>query len=104
MKPTRRTKVGQINRIIIAVVLCILVTEIRQPTPNQKDSAHEHGTMSTTWVGNVSVCKGVVEKACVEITYKSLLQDRVHSLQSETIRQQRWHRGTCRKCMSVLRI
>jgi hypothetical protein len=31
-----------------------LVTEIRHPAPNQKDSAGEHGTMSVTWVGNIS--------------------------------------------------
>jgi hypothetical protein len=46
MKKVRRTKVEQIKRIIIARVLCILVTEIRPPTPNQKGSAGEHGTMS----------------------------------------------------------
>jgi hypothetical protein len=55
MKRVRRTKVEQIKRIVIALVLPSLVTEIRPPTPNRKRiSASEHGTMSVTWVGNIS--------------------------------------------------
>jgi hypothetical protein len=54
MKKVRRTKVEQIERIIIALVLRSLVTEIHQPTPNHKGSAGEHGTMSVTWAGNIS--------------------------------------------------
>jgi hypothetical protein len=54
MKKVRRTKVEQVKRIVIAPVLCLLVIGIRSPTPNQKSSAGEHGTMSETWAGNVS--------------------------------------------------
>ena len=53
IKNVQRTKVEQIKRIVMALVLRILVTEIRLPTPNQKGSAGEHGTMSVTWTGNV---------------------------------------------------
>ena len=53
MKMVRRTKVEQIERIIIARVLRILVT-IRLPAPNQKGSAGEYGSMPVTWTGNIS--------------------------------------------------
>jgi len=57
IKKVWRTKVEQIKRVIITmVVLCILVTEIRHPAPNQKDSAGKDGTMPVTWAGNVSAC------------------------------------------------
>ena len=62
MKKVGRTKVEQIKRVIIA--LCILVTEIRPPTPGQKDSAGEHGSMSVTWVRDVSAC---LQESCGEI-------------------------------------
>jgi hypothetical protein len=55
MKKVRRTKVEQIERIVISLVLRSLVTEIRSPTPNQKGiSTGKHRTMSETWVGNIS--------------------------------------------------
>ena len=54
MKRVRRTKVEQIEGIIIAQVLRILVTEICLPAPNEKGSAGDHASMSITWTGNVS--------------------------------------------------
>jgi hypothetical protein len=54
MKKAQRTKVEQIERIVIALLLRSLITKIRPPTPNHKGSAGEHDTMSVTWVGNIS--------------------------------------------------
>jgi hypothetical protein len=59
MKRARRTKVEQITRIIIA-----MATGILRPTPNDKGSAGEHGTMSETWFGNVSAG---LQESCGEI-------------------------------------
>ena len=56
MKKVRRTKVEQIERIIIARVFCIMVTEICLPAPNQKGIVGDHGSMSVTWTGNISTC------------------------------------------------
>jgi len=64
MKKVRRAKVKQIKRIIKALVWCILVTEFRHPSPNQKDSAGEHGIMSVTWAGDVSAG---LQESCGEI-------------------------------------
>ena len=57
MKRVRRTKVEQITRIII-------IRTILSPTPNDKGSAGEHGTMSETWAGNVSAG---LQESCGEI-------------------------------------
>jgi uncharacterized membrane protein len=64
MKKVRRTKVEQIKGIIIALILCILVIEIHPPTPNQKGSACEHGTMSVTSAGDVPAG---LQESCGEI-------------------------------------
>jgi hypothetical protein len=59
VKKVRRTKIEQIKKIITVLYMVVI-----RPTPNQKDSAGEHGTMSATWAGNVSTG---LQESCGEI-------------------------------------
>jgi hypothetical protein len=94
MKKVRRTKVEQIKRIIIALVLCIMFTAIRRPTPNQKGSAGEHGTMCVTWVGNISA--GLQESSGENPMLRSHIDHCletwlcIQNLQRGTIRRRQW--------------
>ena len=105
MKEVRRTKVKQmqIKIIIIALILFILpaVTQIRNPTPNEKGSVGEHSTMCETWFGNISAR---LQERCGEIPCRGHIQVIAYSVVSNASKEEQFAGGGTRgKCMSTSR-